>query len=268
MASRLNDSQKKALLEGYRTGQSTIRLANAYGCSQNTVIRTVRSFLTQDEYSSLKVARSKGNVVDEKELEVESNSPNSEGPSGAIPLAIDSTSIEESLEGNSNRKLNFQSHNLDKQSTNSLRLESFDKETQLEKEQELSSSDEFVSFDEFQEVVPLSSDLAEKEQKHLDFDPLPLSSLPSCVYMLVDRSIELDPKPLYEFSELGEIPEKDQDLKALSIFSSQRVAKRSCGRGQRVIKIPDTELFSISQRFLLAKGIKRLVLEGSLIALD
>ena len=50
MARRLKDSQKRDLVEGYRSGESTTSLAEEYGCSQNTVIRTVKSILSLDEY--------------------------------------------------------------------------------------------------------------------------------------------------------------------------------------------------------------------------
>ena len=63
MARRLKDSEKKSLVEGYRSGASTTSLAKEYGCSQNTVIRTVKAFLTLAEYNALKAARFKGEVL-------------------------------------------------------------------------------------------------------------------------------------------------------------------------------------------------------------
>ena len=59
MARRLKDSQKRDLVEGYRSGESTTALAEEYGCSQNTVIRTVKALLSTDEYEALKAARGK-----------------------------------------------------------------------------------------------------------------------------------------------------------------------------------------------------------------
>ncbi len=86
--------------------------------------------------------------------------------------------------------------------------------------------------------------------------------------MLVDKSVELDSRPLKEFPELGFIPEEDQQRQVICLFANQRSAKRQCGRGQRVIKIPDTSIFELSLPFLLARGITRLLLDGLLIALD
>ena len=86
--------------------------------------------------------------------------------------------------------------------------------------------------------------------------------------MVVDKTVELDTRLLKDFSELGSLNEEDQDRKALCLFVNQRSAKRYCGRSQRVIKVPDTEVFELSTPFLLARGITRLVLDGVLIALD
>ena len=92
--------------------------------------------------------------------------------------------------------------------------------------------------------------------------------LPVSLYMLVDKTVELDARPLRDFPELGVLQEEDKERKALSLFSNPRAARRQCGRNQRVIKIPDTEVFQLSTPHLLARGITRLVLEGALIALD
>ena len=53
-------------MEAYRSGESTTALAEAYGCSQNTVIRTVKGLLSAEEYNGLKAARYKGEVVDKQ----------------------------------------------------------------------------------------------------------------------------------------------------------------------------------------------------------
>ena len=58
--SRLTDSQKQELLERYRDGETSAALADAFGCSTNTVSRTVRTLLSPEEYSALKSSRSRG----------------------------------------------------------------------------------------------------------------------------------------------------------------------------------------------------------------
>jgi hypothetical protein len=51
------------------------------------------------------------------------------------------------------------------------------------------------------------------------------------------------------------------------VFVNPRQAKRLCGRSQRVIKIPDTRVLERTAPYLLAQGISRVVIEGSLYAL-
>ena len=57
---RLSDSEKQDLVGRYKAGESTSALAEAYGCSPNTVSRTVKSLLPADAYAALKASRLKG----------------------------------------------------------------------------------------------------------------------------------------------------------------------------------------------------------------
>ena len=75
-------------------------------------------------------------------------------------------------------------------------------------------------------------------------------------------------KPLKEFSEWSFLPEKDKSRLAISLYSNQRLAKRNCSRNQRVLKIPDSKVFLISSSHLISKGITRLIIDDSLIAID
>jgi hypothetical protein len=80
--------------------------------------------------------------------------------------------------------------------------------------------------------------------------------------MLVDKTVELQAKPLREFPELGALPEEELELQALMLFTNPRQAKRQCGRSQRVIKVPDSEVLQRRSSYLVAQGITRLVIEG------
>ena len=120
----------------------------------------------------------------------------------------------------------------------------------------------------FTEIVPLTADFSDEKRPNTACENLNSYELPDTLYMLVDKTVELDPKPLREFPQWSFLPEIDLNRKAISLFFSQRTAKRNCSRSQRVIKVPDTSVFHISAPFLLSRGITRLVLEDSLIALD
>ena len=59
-ATRLTDSQKSELVARYREGASSQELAEAYGCSINTVTRVVKATLTASDYEQLKQQRARG----------------------------------------------------------------------------------------------------------------------------------------------------------------------------------------------------------------
>jgi hypothetical protein len=111
--------------------------------------------------------------------------------------------------------------------------------------------------------------LLEVVDDHTEIRPLPLTAadLRGSAWMLVDKTVELQAKPLSEFTELGRLPVEEQDRQALMVFVNPRQAKRHCGRTQRVIKIPDPAVFTLTAPYLLAQGISRVVIEGALFAL-
>ncbi|MFN9645052.1 MAG: helix-turn-helix domain-containing protein [Cyanobacteriota bacterium] len=91
--------------------------------------------------------------------------------------------------------------------------------------------------------------------------------LPSCAYLLVDKTVELQARPLADIPELGRLPAEEADQQALVLFTNPRQAKRQCGRTQRVIKLPDPALLGRTASYLRAQGISRVVIEGALYAL-
>jgi hypothetical protein len=97
--------------------------------------------------------------------------------------------------------------------------------------------------------------------------PLAAAEWPDSLYMLVDKTVELQARPLREFTELGQLPPDEEELQALQLFANPRQAKRHCGRTQRVIKMPDPEVLVRRASYLQVKGITRLVVEGNLYAL-
>ena len=122
--------------------------------------------------------------------------------------------------------------------------------------------------DVFQEIAVLTVDLPQVSREQVSCRPFAAGVLPDSVYMLVDKTVELDPRPLSEFPELGVLNPEELVRQALCLYSSPRSAKRQCGRSQRVIKVPDSKVFESTSRHLLARGITRLLLEGALYSLD
>ncbi len=97
--------------------------------------------------------------------------------------------------------------------------------------------------------------------------PFEAAPLPASLYMLVDKTVELQDRPLSDFPELGLLPEDESQRRALVVFSNPRQAKRHCGRTQRVIQVPDSQVIRRTAPYLLRKGITRVVLEGALYSL-
>lgn len=241
---RLTDSQKQELLTRYRQGESSAALADAFGCSANTVSRTVRSLLSAEEYSDLKASRARGSAVKPE--------PVSSEPVGSDVVAAQAT--DEPVDD----------------SASALALDDADDFGADEPDDfsEEEPSGAFAGGEEFHEVAVLPLDLPQVNTQQLHCLPFEAGVLPDSVYMLVDKTVELDPRPLSEFPELGVAGPEELDHQALCLFTSPRTAKRQCGRSQRVIKVPDTQVFAITTRYLVARGITRLLVEGSLYALD
>lgn len=228
-APRLTDSQKQELVASYRQGETAQALAEAYGCSPNTVSRVVKAALSPDE---LAASRKQGRSIKAEPVPAPASSamaaaeaPEPEAPEApddddAGVLAIDDAD-------------DFGDDGLD------------DDDADLEAD--------------LADPAPALS-LAQGEK--LQTKPLLPGLLPSSVYMLVDKTVELQAKPLREFPELGGLPDEEQELQALMLFTNPRQAKRQCGRNQRVIKVPDGEVLQRRSSYLVAQGITRLVIEG------
>ncbi len=250
--SRLTDSQKQELLARYREGESSAALAESYGCSANTVSRTVRTLLSPEEYNELKSVRARAGSAPpsvESTLAVKASSESGPGPAAAVNIE-DSGPDED--EGPS-----------------TLALEDAD-DFGVDDADEVSDDDvaDGSADDVFQEIAVLSVDLPQVSRQQVSCLPFAAGVLPDSVYMLVDKTVELDPKPLSDFPELGVVNPEELTRQALCLYSSPRSAKRQCGRSQRVIKVPDTQVFERTSRHLLARGITRLVLEGAMYSLD
>jgi hypothetical protein len=112
-------------------------------------------------------------------------------------------------------------------------------------------------------VLPIAVD----DQQETRPAPWTPALLPACAYLLVDKTVELQARSLAEIPELGRLPSEEQHRQALVLFTNPRQAKRQCGRTQRVIKLPDPGLLGRTAPYLLAQGISRVVIEGSLYAL-
>ncbi len=119
----------------------------------------------------------------------------------------------------------------------------------------------------FFEVLPVLNDINLDQQKDLTSIPLSDVNLPKMVYMIVDKKIELEIKLLKEYPEWDFLSNDDLDRKTIEIFFDLKIAKRQCNKEQKVIKVPNTNVFKMVAPILLSRGISRIVSTDKLIAL-
>ncbi|UPH91358.1 hypothetical protein [Synechococcus sp. NB0720_010] len=231
-APRLTEGQKEELVARYRQGETAQALAASYGCSPNTVSRVLKAGIDAEELAELKKqSRSRSSAKPAAVVEAPAPEPEST-----------TSEPEESSD--------------DDADTGVLAIDDAD---------DFGEDGDEETFEDGDDVLDVAS-LGGVPAAEL-IDPIPLlpGLLPSSVYMLVDKVVELQAKPLNEFPELGSLPEAEQARQALMLFTNPRQAKRQCGRSQRVIKVPDSDVLQRRSSYLVAQGITRLVVEGGLL---
>lgn len=256
-ATRLNDGQKQELLARYRSGEASQLLAEAFGCSANTVSRIVKAALDSSEYEALKQQRSRPPA-----RKAAAAAATAAPQLSSAPLAEPVAPASDAEDGNDDHRLLA----IDDADDFAEAGEDDDIELDIELDGE-HDADAEPGAEEGQEFVVVPLALGELQHQPLACRPFSAAGLPASLYMLVDKTVELQARPLREFTELGQLPEEEEERQALMLFTNPRQAKRLCGRSQRVIKMPDPGVLERTAPYLLAQGISRLVLEGALYSL-
>ena len=117
------------------------------------------------------------------------------------------------------------------------------------------------------EITPLIEEISSDRQKDLSSIPINSMSFPKILYMNVDKNFELEIKPLKDYFHWNFLPKDDLSRKTIEVFLDIKVAKIKCNKDQKVIKIPNTNVFKIANKILLSKGVSRIVCGNDLIAL-
>jgi transposase-like protein len=259
-ASRLSDAQKDEIVAGYRQGATAVALASAFGCSPNTVSRVVKTALSPDEYAALKQQRGRGDTPP---------APRSlEEPSPPV----------QPLELGTNLELNLQLAEPtrpveppapvgplaaeEEGGPGVLAIDDADDFAAEDGDPDGDDLDELSADDEPDEAPP-----ALVAHEPVQCRCLSEAQLPTSAYLLVDKTVELQPVSLGDCSDLGPLPAEESVRQALQLYVNPRQAKRHCGRSQRVIQLPDPSLLQRTAPYLLAQGISRVVIEGSLYSL-
>ena len=119
----------------------------------------------------------------------------------------------------------------------------------------------------FIEILPILTDVNFKDQKEITSKPILNYKFPSTVYMLINKTIELEIKTLKDYPEWSFLPENDLNRRCLEIFDDHKYAKKLCSKNQKLIKIPNPNVFSIASDLLKSKGITRIIFNKLLLAL-
>lgn len=290
-ATRLSDDQKLEIVARYRDGASSTELAAAFGCSANTVSRVVKAALTPAEYEQLKQQRGKGPRGAGPQRGA---SPAIEAAATAEPAAAPAPAVREPepeperepepeppfasapREGRSVRsrlRAEAEGEDDDDDSPGVLAIDDaddFGDDADAEGDLDDSPDGDGGDDDEAEAFFTVPVHLgATVEERRVEVECRALSEaqLPATAYVLVDRSVELQPTPLGECPDLGPLPEQEAQRQALLLFVNPRQAKRHCGRSQRVIPLPDPSLLERTAPYLLAQGISRVVIEGGVYSL-
>ena len=119
----------------------------------------------------------------------------------------------------------------------------------------------------FMEIAPLDYEIDNIPQKDLSSLPISDMDFPSMVYMIVDKKIELETKYLKEYPNWQFLSQEELNRETIEIHDDLKNAKRVCNKDQKVIKVPNTDVFKIVAPLLVSRGISRIVIGDKLIAL-
>ena len=170
----------------------------------------------------------------------------------------DFLSINKSLEGKSRKNQNNDLQELNFDNNDSINSKVLDENI---------TAANYAPIDSFFEIAPIDYVIDNSSRKEISSVPLSEVHFPKVVYMVVDKKIELEIKLLKDFPEWQFLPQDDLSRKTIEIFFDLNLAKRSCSKEQKVLKVPNTDVFRIASPVLIAKGISRIVCAEKLIAL-
>ena len=140
------------------------------------------------------------------------------------------------------------------------------KDIEFEQSRTLTINSEEQAFN-FVELTPIDYEIENIPRKELSSIPIQEIEFPNVVYMIVSKNIELEIKLLKDYPDWEFLPEEDLKRKSIEIHFDSKSAKRACTKEQKVIKVPNTEVFRIVSPILISRGISRIVSAEKLIAL-
>ena len=224
---RLTAKQKEEIVISFKSGKDIDTLSKKYSCTNSTIIRNLKKNLGELKYTEF-INKIK--------------------------------SLKEKPETNKNQTKDLVKANVDNEDfKNDSNVHEFLNEN--------ITSSNFAPINSFFEIAPVDYEIDNSSRKELSSVPISEIDFPKVVYMVVDKKIELEIKLLKDFPEWQFLPQDDLSRKAIEIFFDLNLAKRSCNKEQKVLKVPNADVFRIARPVLIAKGISRIVCAENLIAL-
>ena len=227
MPKRLTAKQIEEIVISFKSGTDTDALSQKYRCTNSTIIRNLKKILGELKYKDF---TNKNKFLKQK------HGNNKNQTNNLVKTNFDE--VDFNNDSNDHKVLN----------------ENF-------------SSSDFVPIESFFEIAPIEYEIDTSSRKELSSVPLSEVDFPKIVYLVVDKKIELEIKLLKDFPEWQFLPKHDLNRKTIEIFFDLNLAKRSCNNEQKVLKVPNIDVFRIAAPVLVAKGISRIVCPENLIAL-
>ena len=227
MAKRLTEKQKSEITEYFKNGKTIDALSEEFNCTTLTITRNLK--------------RNLGNLKYREFVEKNKN--------------VDELNTLLDKDEKKNNDFEFSNKNPKNE---------FSEDQFLDTNQ---SEDNNFSGTEFIEISPLHFEIENAPRKELSSIPIQEIDFPKTVYMIVDKNIELEIKLLKDYPEWEFLPNEDLERKTIEIYYDLKLAKRACNKEQKVIKVPNTDVFRIVSPILISRGISRIVSAEKLIAL-
>ena len=227
LTKRLTEKQKEEILKSFKSGTAIDVLSQKHNCTNSTIIRNLKKNLGEAIYKEL-------------------------------------FNKNKSLKGKFHKNKNQTSDLLETNFENEDLKKDFNDPKFLN---ENITDSNFAPSDSFFEIAPVDYEMDNLSRKELSSVPISEVDFPKVVYMIVDKKIELEIKILKDYPEWEFLPYEDLNRKTIEIFFDLNLAKRSCKKEQKVLKVPNTDVFRIAAPVLMAKGISRIVCAENLIAL-
>ena len=227
MTKRLSEGQKKELVEKFKSGKSIDVLSKEFDCTKSTISRNLKKNLGDIQYKEL----------------IQKNKSSKEKNIG---------------------KKKYNNILLNKKNDDAV----FQKDlVDLKNSEKNRKGLDFVPLESFIEIAPMDYQMDNSSRPELSSVPISEIDFPKVVYMIVDKKIELETKPLKDYAEWQFLSMNELNRKTIQIFDDLKNAKRFCNKEQKVIKVPNTDVFKIVAPILVSRGISRIVSGDKLIAL-